>query len=109
MIQLSLLKKKEAFTLIEMLIVLMIISILLLIAIPSMTKSNQVVKEKSCEATIKLVQSQVAAYNIAHDTELTNLNELVSEGYVDSVTCPDGVALTLVNGKVVKAGSDGGN
>lgn len=87
-----------------MVIVLMIISILLLIAIPSMTKSNKTVKTKSCEATIKLVQSQVAAYNMDHpDKPLsTDLSALKTEGYVDHLECPDGGVLTLdEDGQVV--------
>lgn len=95
------LKQQHGFTLIEMLIVLMIISILLMIAVPSMTKSNQVVKAKSCEATIKLVQSQVAAYNVENATPLSNLSTLEGD-YVDTTKCPDGSQLILdADGKVV--------
>jgi len=101
----SLLKREAAFTLIEMMIVLMIISILLMIAIPNMTKSNKVVKSKSCEATVKLVQSQVAAYEAENNTTLTNLEQLKSENYVDSVTCPGGEPLELKDGVVTAGGN----
>jgi len=98
---LSSLKTQNGFTLIEMMIVLMIISILLLIALPNMTKSNQVVKQKSCDATIRLVQSQVAAYEAENDTVLTSLEPLKGT-YVDSLECPDGKPLLLEDG-IVKA------
>ena len=84
----SSLLRQKGFTLIEMMIVLMIISILLMIAVPSMTKSNEVVKSKSCEATMKLVQSQVAAYNAANETTLQgDLTPLLTDKYVDTLQC----------------------
>ncbi|BBN99127.1 competence type IV pilus major pilin ComGC [Sporolactobacillus terrae] len=87
------LASEKAFTLIEMMIVLFIISILLLIAVPNMTKSNDVVQEKSTEATVQLVQGQVAAYQTNHNGELPdNLEELVPE-YVSSITASNGKPL----------------
>ncbi|WP_152908487.1 prepilin-type N-terminal cleavage/methylation domain-containing protein, partial [Geobacillus stearothermophilus] len=41
---------QKGFTLIEMLIVLMVISVLLLIAIPNIAKHNSMINEKGCEA-----------------------------------------------------------
>ena len=57
-------KNKEAFTLIEMLIVLFIIAILLILIIPNITKNIDTAKDKSSEAYEKTVQSQVTAYEI---------------------------------------------
>jgi competence protein ComGC len=95
-------KKDEAgFTLVEMLIVIIIISTLLLIAVPNMSKSNEVVGKKSCDVTIKLLQSQVAAYEIEKGTLPLDLNTLVTEEYIDSDTCPSGQELELTaEGKV---------
>lgn len=85
---------KHGFTLIEMMIVLLIISILLLIAVPNMTKSNAVVTDKSTEATVKLVQSQVAAYQMDHDGSLpATLNDLLTGNYVNSITTSNGTEL----------------
>ncbi len=88
---------QKAFTMIEMMIVLLIISILLLIAVPNMTKSNTVVKQKSCEATVKLLQSEVAQYEMETNQPLPDLATLQTEGYVDQITCPDGGQLVLEN------------
>ncbi|HSU80122.1 MAG TPA: competence type IV pilus major pilin ComGC [Candidatus Angelobacter sp.] len=93
---------ERGFTMIEMMIVLLIISILLLIAVPNMTKSNAVVKQKSCEATVKLLQSEVAQYDMENTTPLANLSTLQTEGYVDQITCPDGGTLVLDNGIVTR-------
>lgn len=94
-------KCERAFTLIEMLVVLMIISILLLIALPSMTKNNEVAANKGCEATVKLLQTQVHAYEIENkNTKLHSLDTLVKEGYVDSIECPNGEVPTFEDGVV---------
>ncbi len=96
----KILLEKDGFTLIEMLIVLMIISILLLIAVPNMLKSHDLVESKSCTATVKLVQSQVASYEMENDGAVPTLDQLKTEGYIDRVTCPGGESLTLVGDKV---------
>lgn len=85
---------ERAFTLIEMMIVLMIISILLLIAVPNMIKSQSVVQDKSTEATVKMVQSQIAAYQMDHNGELPpSLDVLVQQDYVDNIKTSEGRAL----------------
>jgi len=47
--------KEKGFTLIEMLIVLAIISILLLVTIPNITRHNTVINNKGCEALINII------------------------------------------------------
>ncbi|WP_010632178.1 competence type IV pilus major pilin ComGC [Sporolactobacillus vineae] len=85
---------ERGFTLIEMMIVLLIISVLLLIAVPNMIKSQDVVQDKSTQATVKLVQSQVAAYQMDHDGSLpASLDELVQQNYVDNIKTPEGETL----------------
>ncbi|MCL1630374.1 prepilin-type N-terminal cleavage/methylation domain-containing protein [Sporolactobacillus sp. CPB3-1] len=88
---------ERAFTLIEMTIVLFIISILLLIAVPNMTKSNDVVMDKSTEATVKLVQSQIAAYQMDHDGALPETLEALKPDYVNSTETSDGKPLVYDN------------
>ncbi|KYD29949.1 hypothetical protein B4113_1184 [Geobacillus sp. B4113_201601] len=47
--------KEKGFTLIEMLIVMAVISVLLLIAIPNMTKHNSMIQSKGCEAFLNII------------------------------------------------------
>ncbi|WP_198520849.1 competence type IV pilus major pilin ComGC [Alteribacter populi] len=94
------LKEEKGFTLIEMVIVLMIISVLLLIAVPSLTKNTEVANKKGCEATVEMVQAQVASYEVSTSEKLTDLATLESEGYVDRIKCPDNRSLTLTDGVV---------
>ncbi|WP_078552871.1 competence type IV pilus major pilin ComGC [Bacillus alkalicellulosilyticus] len=94
-------KNQKGFTLVEMMIVLLIISILLLIAVPNMTKNSSVAQSKGCEATIELLQTQVGAYEVEKGAKPATLQVLLDEDYVDRIQCPDGKELTLTNGKVV--------
>ena len=48
----------KAFTLIEMLVVLLIISVLLLLFVPNLTKQKDSVKETGNAAVVKVVESQ---------------------------------------------------
>ena len=81
--------KQKGFTLIEMLIVLTIISVLLLITIPNITKHNSVINNKGCEALIKMVQAQVKAYEMEKGS-IPTLRELIEQKYIPSDKCPNG-------------------
>ena len=97
-------KKKNlqsGFTLIEMLIVLLIISILILVTIPNVTKHFTTIDNKGCEAYLKMVQGQVEAYKIDNQS-LPTLTQLKADGYLknDQATeCP--------NGDLIEIQSDG--
>lgn len=101
------LSNEAGFTLIEMMIVLAIISVLLLIIVPNITKNSDVANKKSCDATIKMVQGQVGVYIAENNgTEPDSIDKLIPylEGYSsgDDLKCPDGSTLTIENGKVTK-------
>jgi competence protein ComGC len=98
--KLKCIKNNYGFTLIEMMIVLMIISILLLIAIPNMTNNNDLANQRGCDATIDLLQAQVGAYFVEHKNYPSKLEDL-KDKYVDTIVCPNGTELILVNNKVV--------
>ncbi|MDY0405588.1 competence type IV pilus major pilin ComGC [Virgibacillus sp. 179-BFC.A HS] len=57
-------RNQKGFTLIEMLVVLMIISVLIILIVPNITKRTGNVNEKGCEALVSVVQSQVEAYRL---------------------------------------------
>ncbi|GMG62595.1 competence type IV pilus major pilin ComGC [Tetragenococcus halophilus] len=80
--QLIKLKKisKKAFTLIEMMIVLLIISVLVLLFIPNLSKQKDTVSEQGDEAIVKTVETQIEVYEINHNQKITDskLKELVT-------------------------------
>lgn len=103
-------KKEKGFTLIEMLIVLLVISVLLLITIPNVTKHNASIQEKGCEGLINMVQAQVSAYEIDNKKTPTQA-ELVSDGYLRAAqTCPDGSSIVIsADGEVTKGAKPTGS
>lgn len=88
-------KNERGFTLIEMMIVLMIISTLLLITIPNVTKNNAVVNKKGCAALVQLIEAQVQAYEMEKGAIPPNLDTLVTEKYIKTKTCPGGGEVIL--------------
>lgn len=96
------LKNQKGFTLVEMLVVLLVVSILLLITVPNVTKHNSVIKEKGCEAMIKMVEAQVQAYELDKGVKVSAIGDIVGDGYLDKTpACPNGDTITIdSNGKV---------
>lgn len=89
------LKKEHGFTLIEMMIVLLIITVLILIAIPNVTKHSKSIDDKGCAAYQRMVEGQVEAYKI-DKKKIPSLGDLTSEGYLPAeAQCPDGRALAI--------------
>lgn len=71
----------KAFTLVEMLVVLLIISVLMLLFVPNLTKQKEAVKDKGNAAVVKVVESQRELYNLNHTDEAT-VEKLVTEGMI---------------------------
>jgi competence protein ComGC len=96
-------KNEKGFTLIEMMIVLLIISVLLIITIPNIGKYNANVNTKGCSAYVKMVEAQVQAYKMDNGTYPANTQTLVSEGYLrkNESACPDTTNIIIgANGEV---------
>ena len=72
-------KKVKAFTLIEMLVVLLIISVLLLLFVPNLAKQKDKVKDTGGSAVVKVVESQAELYELNHSDDAT-VSKLVSDG-----------------------------
>ncbi|HEL1991616.1 TPA: prepilin-type N-terminal cleavage/methylation domain-containing protein [Streptococcus suis] len=73
--------KKKAFTLVEMLVVLGIISLLLLIFVPNLSKQKDAIQKKGNAAVVKVVESQMELYELEHDKEAT-VEDLQADGYI---------------------------
>ncbi|MCH1624916.1 competence type IV pilus major pilin ComGC [Fredinandcohnia quinoae] len=93
---------QKGFTLIEMMIVLLVISILLLITIPNVTKHNSVINNKGCEAYVKMVEAQAQAYEIETGKFPTSITDLFDGKYLkaEDAKCPNGDTVTINNGAV---------
>jgi competence protein ComGC len=85
-------KNEKGFTLIEMMIVMLIISVLLIITIPNITKHSANINDKGCQAFVKMVQAQEQSFEMEKKRVPTSVDELVTEGYLreDAKGCPNG-------------------
>ncbi|HSP20863.1 MAG TPA: competence type IV pilus major pilin ComGC [Planococcus sp. (in: firmicutes)] len=100
-------KNQKGFTLIEMLIVMLIITVLIAIAIPNVTKQSASVDEKGCKAFVHMVQGQVESYRM-DEKAVPTLESLVSNDYLKEgeTSCPNGDAIVIsVDGVVSSTGS----
>ena len=81
---------ERGFTLIEMMIVMLVISVLLIITVPSIVKNQETVNKKGCEAYIKMVEGQIQSYKLK-ENKTPSKAELISGGYIkDGASCPGG-------------------
>lgn len=71
----------KAFTLVEMLVVLLIISVLMLLFVPNLTSQKDAVKDKGNAAVVKVVESQAELYELNNDDGAT-VGKLKSKGMI---------------------------
>ncbi|MEE0967147.1 MAG: competence type IV pilus major pilin ComGC [Bacilli bacterium] len=94
---------KKGFTLVEMVFCISVILIILLLVIPNVTSKNAIVKEKSCDAQIEVVNSQIILYEIENGKLPTKMSQLTSGGspYLTEkqAVCPNGKKIQIKNGQ----------
>lgn len=95
-------KNEQGFTLIEMMVVLLVITIILLVALPNVTKHSKSINNKGCEALVQMVQSQVQAYYMEEKAYPEKLADLEGEYLTNTneMKCPNGKELRIVDGVV---------
>lgn len=94
---------KKGFTLIEMVFCVSVILIILLLVIPNVTSKNAIIKEKSCDAQIEVVNSQILLYEIEKGKLPTSMSQLTSGSNPYLTTkqakCPNGKKISIKNGQ----------
>jgi len=95
-------KNEKGFTLVEMMIVLMIISVLIILIVPNLRNQTETVNSKGCEALISVVQSQTNAYYLDEGSYPSTIDKLASEKYIknEQKSCPNGKKLIIEDGVV---------
>lgn len=76
-------KTKKAFTLLEMLVVLLIIGVLILLFIPNLSKQRETIDTTGNKTIVKVVETQTELYllNNPDKTSMT-AEELENDGYI---------------------------
>lgn len=97
-------KQRQGFTLLEMSIVLFIISLLILIMIPNLTKQRQNASKIHQRAMINVIQTQVDLYANETGQSPTNLQQLYNHHYltITQIKTAHQNHLKVKNGQVVK-------
>ena len=97
------LKSKKGFTLIEMLLVLLIISVLLILIIPNIAKQSEHIQKTGCSAQLKLIETQIEAYTLKFNRKPTSIEDLVQEGYIKEgqKSCKNGDTIILRGGEAI--------
>lgn len=71
-------KRLPGFTLVEMLIVLLIVSVLLLLFVPNISRQREQIEASGGRALVKVVESQAELYALSHD-DGASLEKLVAQ------------------------------
>ncbi|WP_226680040.1 competence type IV pilus major pilin ComGC [Sutcliffiella horikoshii] len=102
----KLFKDDRGFTLVEMLLVMLVITVLLLIMIPNVTKNSSLIGDKGCEALLSMVDAQIQTYRLDTGSEPATIDDLNSPEYLEdrfddagTLSCPNGDTVTIVNSK----------
>lgn len=96
-------QKKNGFTILEMMIVMLIVALLLLITLPNIQQKEKIIRNKGCEALLEIVNSQIMLYEIDQLETPTSVQELIDFGYLKKGqdTCPDHSKVVIVDGQAV--------
>ena len=91
----------KGFTLLEMTIVVLIVSVLFLLTVPNIQKTLSVVNSKGCKAIEKVADAAILQYKLEYDAFPSSVSDLVSAGFLssDQLTCDGSKHLTISNGQ----------
>ena len=79
----KLLKKKKAFTLIELLICLFIIGLMMLLIIPNIAKQREEAQKKADDAIVKVIKNQQELYQLDKNVkDKPTADQLAKENYI---------------------------
>ena len=93
----------KGFTLLEMVIVVIIVSILLLLTVPNVSRVISSVGHKACEAQTKVVDAAIVQFRLDYGSDPASLTDLVNAGYLDEeqINCSGKDSLSIVDGHCV--------
>ena len=71
--------------------------------IPNIAKQTSHIQSTGCDAQVKMVNSQIEAYALKHNRNPSNIDDLVSDGFIKEgqKTCKSGQTISIANGEAV--------
>lgn len=95
---------KKGFTLLEMVVVVIIISVLFLLTVPNVSKVIDSVDTKACSAMTKVVDSAIAQFKLDYGSLPNSITDLVNGGYLNEnqTSCSNGNSLSIYEGHCVE-------
>ena len=92
--------KAKGFTLLEMIVVVMIISILFLISVPNIAKIINSVENVGCNALTKVVDAAIVEFKLDYGEYPMGVDELINAGYLsaEQAKCSNGKAIGINDG-----------
>lgn len=94
-------QKQNAFTLLEMLVVMLIIAIVLILTLPNLQQKEKIIRNKGCSALIEVVNSAILLYEIDQEETPTSIDDLIAQGYLKEGqnACPNGKTIYIQDGQ----------
>ncbi|CAM3572911.1 hypothetical protein ERUR111494_00715 [Erysipelothrix urinaevulpis] len=91
----------EAFTMMEMILVMSVIVVLFLLTIPNIQSTMTVVNDKGCNAQKKVVDAAILQYKLKYDEIPSSVQQLIEAGFIRErqAKCHDGKGISVVNGQ----------
>lgn len=95
---------KKGFTLLEMVVVVIIVSILFLLTVPNVSRVINSVDNRACSALTKVVDSAIAQFKLDYGTMPNSMEDLRNAGYITSeqMNCSNGKTLSIQDGHCVE-------
>lgn len=94
--------RKAGFTLLEMVVVIMIVSVLLLLTVPNVSRVIDSVDDNACAALAKVADAAIVEFKLEYGQYPNSINDLVAAGYLDAnqISCSNGRPLYIADGHV---------
>lgn len=93
-------RMQKGFTLLEMIVVVLIISVLFLLTVPNIKDTISIVNSRGCKALEKVADSAIVEYKMKYDEYPSSVGDLVNAGLLteDQTTCDGSKTLTISGG-----------
>jgi len=94
---------KKAFTVLEMIVVVMIVAVLFLLTVPNVSNVMDSVDNNACKAMTKVVDAAIVQFKLTYGQYPNSINDLVNAGFLDNeqTNCSNGKSLYLNNNHAV--------